>query len=93
MARIRADAINRLLYAEESETLTRAALREGLRTITNFSDATIVFLKQTYLQLDPRGVQFLNGPSLLKGTTMNLPAKTYRSLSLLIRRPVSVRSE
>ena len=49
--RFGADATNRLLDAEERETSPERALREGLRS--NFSDldnATIEFLRQTYLQ-------------------------------------------
>jgi hypothetical protein len=49
--RFGADTMNRLLDAEESETSPERALREGLRS--NFSDldnATIEFLRQTYLQ-------------------------------------------
>jgi hypothetical protein len=45
------DAIDRLLDAERTESSGDAALLEGLRT--NFSaldDATIAYLRQTYLQ-------------------------------------------
>jgi tetratricopeptide (TPR) repeat protein len=50
-ARFGADGINRLLTAEASETSGEAALREGLRAnFSDLDDATIAFLKQTYLQ-------------------------------------------
>lgn len=50
-ARFAADGINRLLDAEASEASGEAALREGLRTnFADLDDATISFLKQTYLQ-------------------------------------------
>jgi hypothetical protein len=50
-ARFGADGMNRLLDAEESETSAEAALREGLRTnFSDLDDATIAFLRQTYLQ-------------------------------------------
>ena len=50
-ARFNADAINRLLDAEASETSAEAALREGLRTnFADLDDVTIAYLKQTYLQ-------------------------------------------
>ena len=50
-ARFGADAMNHLLEAESNETSAEAALREGLRTnFADLDDATISFLKQTYLQ-------------------------------------------
>jgi tetratricopeptide (TPR) repeat protein len=46
-----ADAINRLLDAERSESSGEAALLQGLRTdFSGLDDATITFLRRTYLQ-------------------------------------------
>ena len=43
--------INRLLEAERSESSREAALREGLRmNFSSLDDATIEYLKKTYLQ-------------------------------------------
>jgi tetratricopeptide (TPR) repeat protein len=45
------DGINRLLEAERTESSREVALREGLRmNFTNLDDATIDYLKKTYLQ-------------------------------------------
>jgi hypothetical protein len=45
------DGINRLLEAERSESSREAALREGLRmNFQSLDDATIEYLKKTYLQ-------------------------------------------
>jgi hypothetical protein len=50
-ARFGADAMNRLLDAEESETSGETALRQGLRTnFSDLDDATVAFLRQIYLQ-------------------------------------------
>jgi len=45
------DGINRLLDAERTESSREAALREGLRlNVSNLDDATVQYLKKTYLQ-------------------------------------------
>ena len=45
------DGINRLLEAERTESSREAALREGLRmNFSNLDDATVEYLKKTYLQ-------------------------------------------